>query len=254
MSTRRRVKVIAVVCTGGASVIVSSLRLIFLHEFTVTTDFTYTFGSICIISAAEMEVAILAANMPGLSALYQTCKGAGFSPFLSSTSGSRIAGGPGRSSYPSVKGYIHTSDEAESSSSKNRGDDSCGSSSHRLVTFSSMRTARGRAAPDEDADLISTRQARDNDDLEGGNLASSDVKAPVGGGGKGSGREISSPKPSAAKAPRPYQSGVVVSREVVITNELRTAGEGATADGPERAYYRPPAWKGAVVGRSSSRS
>jgi len=71
LSVKRRLQVLAVITTGGSSVLVSCLRLIVIHRFTVTDDFLWEVGNICIVSAAEMEVAILASNMPALRALWK---------------------------------------------------------------------------------------------------------------------------------------------------------------------------------------
>jgi hypothetical protein len=57
---------ISIVSLGGAAVLVSMLRLIVLREFQTSTDFTYTLGKMIIISAIEIEVAIIAANGPSL--------------------------------------------------------------------------------------------------------------------------------------------------------------------------------------------
>ncbi|KAL4901992.1 hypothetical protein BDW74DRAFT_181149 [Aspergillus multicolor] len=69
-SVSRRLGVIAVITVGGVAVVVSCLRLIVLHEFAVNPDFTYTLGKMVIISAAELDVAIMAANAPSLKAVW----------------------------------------------------------------------------------------------------------------------------------------------------------------------------------------
>jgi hypothetical protein len=75
MTTKRRLQILAVVTTGGSSVVVSMLRLIVIDRFTKLPDFIWEVGNICIVSAAEMEVAIFAANMPGLHALLRHLRG-----------------------------------------------------------------------------------------------------------------------------------------------------------------------------------
>ncbi|KAL3476708.1 hypothetical protein BJX99DRAFT_258258 [Aspergillus californicus] len=69
-SLSRRLSVIAVVSVGGVAVIVSCLRIIVLHAFAVNPDFTYILGEMVIISAVELNVAIMAANAPSLKAVW----------------------------------------------------------------------------------------------------------------------------------------------------------------------------------------
>ncbi|KAL4886243.1 hypothetical protein BJY04DRAFT_213774 [Aspergillus karnatakaensis] len=66
----RRLGVIAVVSVGGVAVIVSCLRIIVLHEFASNPDFTYILGKMVVISAVELNVAIMAANAPSLKAVW----------------------------------------------------------------------------------------------------------------------------------------------------------------------------------------
>ena len=117
MSMKRRLQVLAVVTTGGSSVLVSCLRLIVIRRFTVTDDFIWEVGNICIVSAAEMEVAILASNMPALRALWKKFRGG----TLTST---------GRSKQTRPTGYVHT------------GDDHTGGS-HQLSNLFSKKSHRG---------------------------------------------------------------------------------------------------------------
>ena len=69
-SLRNRIMLIGVVSLGGLAVLVSILRIIVLLEFETTTDFTYTLGKMIIISAIEIDVAIIAANGPALKTLF----------------------------------------------------------------------------------------------------------------------------------------------------------------------------------------
>jgi hypothetical protein len=84
-SVRRRITLIAVITFGGSAVLVSFLRLIVLHEFDVNPDFTYTLGKMVIISAVELDVAIMAANAPSMKALW--LKYISKKPFQSTTTG-----------------------------------------------------------------------------------------------------------------------------------------------------------------------
>ncbi|KAL1962759.1 hypothetical protein VTN77DRAFT_9213 [Rasamsonia byssochlamydoides] len=69
-SLRRRLQLITLITFGGSAVLVSFLRLIVLHQFDVDPDFTYTLGKMVIISAIELDVAIMAANAPSLKAVW----------------------------------------------------------------------------------------------------------------------------------------------------------------------------------------
>ncbi|KAH7024879.1 uncharacterized protein B0I36DRAFT_366783 [Microdochium trichocladiopsis] len=237
MTMKKRLQVLAVVCTGGASVLVSCLRLIVIHEFTVTTDFIYTVGSICIVSAAEMEVAILAANMPGMSALYKAWKSGTISGTGRTSGGGTGSYGPqSRTKNPSGKGYINT------------GDGSGNGDGHQLATFSSKRT-RERIVGDED--LMYTRYENergapgvDSDARTLGDHSSTRELAP---GRKDSDDDSEGPGHGTNRMSGAQQNhGVVVSREIVVTDEPRDAGRGA--QGPEGGLYRPHTWK--VAGRS----
>ena len=72
MTLRRKIGVMVVVGFGGIAVLVSMLRLIVLYQFYVNPDFPYILGRMIIISCVEVEVAIIAANMPSMKALYMT--------------------------------------------------------------------------------------------------------------------------------------------------------------------------------------
>lgn len=83
-SLSRRLGVIAVVSVGSVAVIVSCLRLIVLHEFAVNPDFSYILGKMVIISAAELNVAIMAANAPSLKAVWLKHVSGSLSNYMSS--------------------------------------------------------------------------------------------------------------------------------------------------------------------------
>lgn len=72
MSSKRRMTVLAVVTTGGSAVVVCGLRGIVLVEAATATDFTFTLGKLLVMLNAELQVAIIAANMPSLKTFY-TC-------------------------------------------------------------------------------------------------------------------------------------------------------------------------------------
>ncbi|KAL2815252.1 hypothetical protein BDW59DRAFT_177688 [Aspergillus cavernicola] len=84
-SLSRRIGVIAVVSVGGVAIIVSCLRIIVLHEFAVNPDFSYTLGKMVVISAVELNVAIMAANAPSLKAFWMKHVSGSLSSYMSST-------------------------------------------------------------------------------------------------------------------------------------------------------------------------
>ncbi|KAL3483921.1 hypothetical protein BJX62DRAFT_230654 [Aspergillus germanicus] len=83
-SLSRRLGVIAVVTVGGVAVVVSCLRIIVLHEFAANPDFTYILGKMVIISAVELDVAIMAANAPSLKAVWLKHVSGSLSDYMSS--------------------------------------------------------------------------------------------------------------------------------------------------------------------------
>lgn len=70
MSAKRRMTVLAVVTTGGSAVVVCGLRGIVLAEVETSPDFTFTLGKLLVMLNAELQVAIVAANMPSLKTFY----------------------------------------------------------------------------------------------------------------------------------------------------------------------------------------
>lgn len=72
MSPKRRMTVLAVVTTGGSAVLVCGLRGIVLVEAATSPDFTFTLGKLLVMLNSELQVAIIAANMPSLKTFY-TC-------------------------------------------------------------------------------------------------------------------------------------------------------------------------------------
>ncbi|KAL1639130.1 hypothetical protein SLS58_008217 [Diplodia intermedia] len=75
MTLRRRLAVLGVLCTGGAAVLVSALRIMVLLEFSSSPDFTWTLGKMIIVSAFEINIAIIASNMPSIKALWLNWQG-----------------------------------------------------------------------------------------------------------------------------------------------------------------------------------
>ncbi|KAF1353219.1 hypothetical protein BDV97DRAFT_396067 [Delphinella strobiligena] len=68
---RRRLGLIAVMTLGGCTILVSSLRIIIIHQLAKQSDYTYIFGRIVIITTIEFVTAIVTANMPAMRSLYR---------------------------------------------------------------------------------------------------------------------------------------------------------------------------------------
>lgn len=66
-SVRRRLGLIFLFTMGGGAIAVSLLRFLALWQLSHTADVTYVYGSVTIITSVEFAVAIITANMPGVS-------------------------------------------------------------------------------------------------------------------------------------------------------------------------------------------
>ncbi|CAG9957042.1 unnamed protein product [Clonostachys rosea f. rosea IK726] len=71
MTLKRKVAVISVITTGGSAVLAGGLRAIILMEFARSPDFSWSLGKMVMMSAVEIDLGILAANMPALKAFYK---------------------------------------------------------------------------------------------------------------------------------------------------------------------------------------
>uniref|UniRef100_A0A4E9EN24 Rhodopsin domain-containing protein n=1 Tax=Gibberella zeae TaxID=5518 RepID=A0A4E9EN24_GIBZA len=71
ISNSIKLAVSAVITAGGSAVLCCVLRVIVLHEFAESTDFTWALGKMVIISAIEIDMGIIAANMPAIKAFYR---------------------------------------------------------------------------------------------------------------------------------------------------------------------------------------
>ncbi|KAF2130545.1 hypothetical protein P153DRAFT_220463 [Dothidotthia symphoricarpi CBS 119687] len=87
MSIRRKIGVLSVISFGASTVLVALLRLIPLVELNSSADFSYVLGKIVVVAAFEIQLAIIAINLPSMKALWLRLTGGG------SSSGSN----PGRS-------------------------------------------------------------------------------------------------------------------------------------------------------------
>lgn len=75
ISTRRKVAVVSVIGFGASAVFVACFRLIPLLELNSSPDFSYVLGKMVIIAAIEIQLAIIAVNLPSLKALWTTMAG-----------------------------------------------------------------------------------------------------------------------------------------------------------------------------------
>jgi hypothetical protein len=70
MSTRRKIAVISVIAFGSSSVIVAAFRLIPLVELNSSADTSWVLGKMVIVAALEIQLAVIAVNLPSLKALW----------------------------------------------------------------------------------------------------------------------------------------------------------------------------------------
>lgn len=70
MSRRKKISVTAVIAFGGSSVIVAACRFIVLAQLATTTDIPYVLGHMIIVAAIEIQLAIIAVNMPSMKVLF----------------------------------------------------------------------------------------------------------------------------------------------------------------------------------------
>lgn len=75
MSTRRKVAVLSVISFGASAVLVACFRLIPLFELNSSPDTSYVLGKMVIVAAFEIQLAIIAVNLPSLKALWNKVTG-----------------------------------------------------------------------------------------------------------------------------------------------------------------------------------
>lgn len=97
MSIKRKLAVISVVTAGGSAVLCGGLRAIILFEFAESPDFTWALGKMVIISAVEIDMGIIAANMPAIKAFYRCWRqgklGAGQGKYVENSSAGQASAG-----------------------------------------------------------------------------------------------------------------------------------------------------------------
>lgn len=75
MSLRRKVAVLSVISFGASAVLVACFRLIPLLELNSSPDLSYVLGKMVIVAAVEIQLAIIAVNLPSLKALWTKITG-----------------------------------------------------------------------------------------------------------------------------------------------------------------------------------
>ncbi|KAF2112706.1 hypothetical protein BDV96DRAFT_580269 [Lophiotrema nucula] len=75
MPTRRKVAVLAVISFGASAVLVASMRLIPLVELNASPDTSFVLGKMVIVAAIEIQLAIIAVNLPSLKAIWNKITG-----------------------------------------------------------------------------------------------------------------------------------------------------------------------------------
>lgn len=75
MSRRKKIAVTGVLGFGASSVIVAGCRFIVLAELGTTKDPSFVLGNMVIVAAFEIQLAIIAVNLPAMKALYSGMTG-----------------------------------------------------------------------------------------------------------------------------------------------------------------------------------
>lgn len=75
MSRRKKIAVTGVLGFGASSVIVAGCRFIILAELGATKDPSYVLGNMVIVAAFEIQLAIIAVNLPAMKSLYSGMTG-----------------------------------------------------------------------------------------------------------------------------------------------------------------------------------
>lgn len=91
MSIRRKIAVLSVISFGVSAVLVACFRLIPLFELNSSPDVSYVLGKMVVVAAIEIQLAIVAVNLPSMKALW-----------IKMTGGSSAASGP---YYSGERGY-----------------------------------------------------------------------------------------------------------------------------------------------------
>lgn len=70
MSSRRKIAVLAVICFGSLSVITALCRFIVQKQLISEPDTPYVMGHMVIVAGIEIQIAVIAVNLPALRSLF----------------------------------------------------------------------------------------------------------------------------------------------------------------------------------------
>lgn len=70
MSLKRKAAVLGVICFGSLSVVTALCRFALQVQMVTNTDITYVLGRMIVAAAIEIEVAVVAVNLPALKSLF----------------------------------------------------------------------------------------------------------------------------------------------------------------------------------------
>lgn len=70
MSPKRKAAVLGVICFGSLSVVTALCRFALQVQMVTNTDITYVLGRMIVAAAIEIEVAVVAVNLPALKSLF----------------------------------------------------------------------------------------------------------------------------------------------------------------------------------------
>lgn len=80
MSTRRKLAVLGVICFGSLAVITGLCRFAVQKQLISEPDTSYIMGRMVIVAGIEIEVAVVAVNLPALRSLFTSLKGSSHEP------------------------------------------------------------------------------------------------------------------------------------------------------------------------------
>jgi hypothetical protein len=75
MSLRRKIAVLSVIGFGSSSVLVTCFRLIPLQELNTSPDVSWVLSKMVVVAALEIQLAVIAVNLPSLKALWTKLTG-----------------------------------------------------------------------------------------------------------------------------------------------------------------------------------
>lgn len=80
MSTRRKIAVLAIICFGSLSVVTALCRFAVQEQLITSPDTPYVMGNMIIVAGIEIEVAVVAVNLPALRSLFTKLAGSSHDP------------------------------------------------------------------------------------------------------------------------------------------------------------------------------